>query len=384
MLIFFKLSSRLKQAYSFLLKEWPTFATLVERHGWSGFVAMLGLLIFILAWSSLTVFSSLYLVAAIGGLAWFARQWPALQISSVIIVALAILISLTNTTSIVMGFMIPVMGGLILLSLLLASVVDFARTGLTGQHVAYVYWSVIISGLLQLILSFSTWSGTGLHYAGLPLTAMDDFLILAVVVMMFLYLLFVRGHSQMRGSFLGLLPALLIAAYLVVQYPGHATRQAVMPNVMLEHGLLLIHVPVMVLAFALLINAVGFALLRLLSDCDWLRARQNVDILETIQIGLENYLYRLVTLAVMFLGLGLFTGMLWSNLAWGHYWQAEAKQLMSLALWLYYLAGLHFRLQKGMQMRPFAWWCVAGLPLIIMTLLGTNLWPQGLHNFTTG
>jgi ABC-type transport system involved in cytochrome c biogenesis permease subunit len=76
--------------------------------------------------------------------------------------------------------------------------------------------------------------------------------------------------------------------------------------------------------------------------------------------------------------------MFWSSLAWGHYWLWEPKQLTCIALWFYYLAGLHLRLQKGMQGRAFAMLCLLGLPLLLMTWMGTNTWTQGLHNFTHG
>lgn len=381
MLTIAKLSNWLRQFYALARHDWRKAEAGLARQWWAGFMFLLTLAMFILAWPGLGLFSGLSLLLLMGLLGWVAWQWQAMQISVVIIVLLSVVVMLTKTASPLIGFMPPVMSLLLTACLLVAVVADLGRTRLTYQHVSYLCWSVIISATLLLVLRGLIRPAASLHYAGLPLTGAAEFLTGSVAVMMFLYLLFQRTHSRSQGAFLGLLPVTLTGFCLMAYSLEHDIHQTVLPDVVLEHGLLLIHVPAMIIAFALLMNAAGFALLRLLSDSAWLRARQNMDILETIQTGLEDYLYRMLALAVMLVGLGLLTGMLWSNLAWGHYWLAEPKQLVSLAVWLYYLAGLHFRLQKGMQMRPFAWWCVAGLPLLVMMVIGTNLWPQGLHNF---
>lgn len=362
--------------------DWSRLAALLVQYWWFGFIFILTLALFLLGWPDLSLFSSLYLLLVMALLGWTARQWAAMQTSTVIIVLSSVVILLTETASLLINFMLPAVSFLLLACLLLAVVVDMGKTKLSYTQVSYVCWSVIICAVLLLILRSSTQSIVSLHYARLPLTHADDFLIGTVAVMIFVYLLFQRTHHpRMLGAFIGLLPAVLSGFYLMLRYLEHDIDQAAIPDVVLEHGLLLIHVPAMIIAFALLMNAAGFALLRLLSDSAWLRAGQNLDILETIQTSLEDYLYRMLVLAVMAMGVGLLAGLWWSNLAWGHYWQTEPKQLMSLAVWLYYLAGLHLRLQKGMQMRPFAWWCVAGVPLLMMTLIGTNGWPQGLHHF---
>lgn len=374
-----RLLNRLKKIGS--TSNWQKAVTVLEQYGWTGFSGLLTLVLFIFAWPGSDLFDGLSLLLVMALLGWSARQWRAMQISVVSIVLLSVVVILMNAASPVSGFLIPAMGVLLLACVLLAVIVDLAKTRLSAMHVNSLCWLVIISGVLLLILRSASRSAASLHYASLPLTNTADFLIGSVVVMMFLYLLYQRTHTRIQGLFIGLLPAILVGLYLMAYYFTRDFHPQALPDAILEHGLLLIHVPAMMIAFALLMSAVGFALLRLLSDSPWLKARQNRDILETVQTRLEDYLYRLLALAIILMGVGLVTGMAWSNLAWGHYWQAEPKQLMSLAVWLYYLAGLHFRLQKGMQMRPFAWWCIAGLPLLVMTVEGTNLWSRGLHSF---
>ncbi len=352
-----------------------------SRKLWFGFMCMLTLAAFIIAWSGLNILTGMSLLVLMIILGWTARQWLAMQNSVVMVVLLLVVAILTKTTSLLMGFMLPIMSLLLLACLSVAVMLDLDKKGFAKKHVSYLAWSVIVSGVLLVMLRWPARQSAGVYYASLPLSSVDDFLILSVSVMVFLYLLFQRTHARIHGSFLGLVPAVVMGFYLAVNTPSHDIPQQILPDAVLEHGLLLIHVPAMLIAFALMVNGVGFALLRLLTDTAWLRARQNMDILETVQTGLEDYLYRMLALAIVLMGVGLLTGMIWSSLVWGHYWYSDAKQSLSLAVWLYYLAGLHLRMQRGMQMRPFAWWCLAGLPLLLMSFIGTNWWSQGLHSF---
>ena len=353
------------------------------RLWWPVFILILTAGIFTVAVSSLTLLSAVGLVAALSALGWTARQWPAMQISVLVITLVYLCMDLTDTTRQLQGAMMLTLAVLLVTVLLVAVVVESGKSPLTLRHTGLAGWLVIISGVLAILLDWSTRLTTELYYAGLPFSHVDQVLLWAVVMMVFLYLLFLRTQTRLPGSFVALLPAVLFGLFLCGRYFAHDLMQRDAPSPVVEHGLLLVHVPAMTLAFALLMSCGGFALVRLLSDTPWLRQRRNIDILETMQIGLDDYLYRLLMVAIMLLGVGLLSGMLWADLAWGHYWQWQPKQAMTMGCWFYYLAGLHLHLQKGMQVRPFAWWCVAGLMMPVLILIGTNLWPQGLHMFGT-
>lgn len=351
------------------------------QQAWLGFILLAGVGLFISALPQLTLFSAVVLVALLLLLGRAAWSWRAMQLSSVTLAVLSLLVIWSSRPDGFVVYLELLWGALLVSGVVLLIIVESARPQLTYRYVAFVYWSVIVSGLLLLVWDWAERPSAGLAYADLPLANTRDALLLTVVVMVFLYLLFLRAQRRVQGGYIALLPLTLTGVYLCVTSMLKGTVTAALPPAVLEHGLLLVHVPAMLIAFALLLNNAGFALLRLLSDTPWLKARQNRDVLETIHINLEDYLYRGVALAVVLLGIGLLTGMWWSNLAWGHYWYWDAKQVMSMAVWLYYLAGLHLRLQKGMQARAFAWWCAAGLPLLVTAFIGTNLWPNGLHDF---
>ena len=326
---------------------------------------------------SLPVGLAVLLVIGLSG--WLALRWPAMQFSILAIVLLFALLMLSGRAERLIEFMMPVSTVLLLASLLTAVAFELGKWGIKDRHSQYLTWSAVVVMVLLWLLRGTTQHSFDLNYAGLPLTRVDDFLILSTAAMAFVYLLYQRHYPRIQGDFIGLLPASILALFLNTRALDPLSLD--LPAVVLEHALLLLHVPAMVLAFTLLANATVFAILRLLTDSAWLQNRQNRDVLETVQTGLDDYLHHLLALAILSMGLGLLTGMSWSSLAWGHYWFSEAKQVLSIAIWFYYLAGLHLRLQKGMQGRAFAWWLLGGLPLLWMVFIGTNLWPQGLHVF---
>jgi ABC-type transport system involved in cytochrome c biogenesis permease subunit len=86
------------------------------------------------------------------------------------------------------------------------------------------------------------------------------------------------------------------------------------------------------------------------------------------------------------LTLGLILGSVWGKLAWGDYWGWDPKELWSLASWLVYVGYFHFRSMFD-QTRP-RWnsiWAVAGMAVIVITLLWVNLSKLflGLHTYAT-
>ncbi len=352
-----------------------------DQLAWALFVFVIGIGLFVSAWPQLSLLSGGMLLTLLIVTGWTAWRWPALQISLAVLLISFVLLLFSGQSGLfhyylVLLAMLLQAGGLVTLVLL-----ETGRTRIGWQHIRLLYWLVFIVYLLLILLRWQLKPAVGLYYAGLPLANSDDSLLLLVGSMLFMFIIFLRNHVQGGANSLIALPMTVTGLFVLKRILGDSPVQTELPHAVLEHGLLLIHVPLMLLALGLLIMLSGLALLRLVGELEWFRARQNKDVLETIHLNLEAKLYSQGKLAVILLGFGLLSGMFWSSLAWGHYWQWEAKPLISLALWLYYLAGLHFRLLKGMSGKVFAVICLLGLPLTIMTLYGTGLWPDGLHRF---
>jgi ABC-type transport system involved in cytochrome c biogenesis permease subunit len=108
----------------------------------------------------------------------------------------------------------------------------------------------------------------------------------------------------------------------------------------------------------------------------------------------EDATYCMICAGFPLLTLGLVLGSVWGQLAWGDYWGWDPKELWSLASWLVYVGYFHFRYmsRKGCltafgKTRPRinSIWAVAGMAVIVITLLWVNLSKLfiGLHTYAT-
>lgn len=92
--------------------------------------------------------------------------------------------------------------------------------------------------------------------------------------------------------------------------------------------------------------------------------------------------YRCVSIGFPLLTIGIITGGLWANHAWGSYWSWDPKESMALVTWLSYAAYIHLRIQRELSAEKLAIVSVIGLLLTLLTYLGFNsLGFGGLHSY---
>ena len=96
---------------------------------------------------------------------------------------------------------------------------------------------------------------------------------------------------------------------------------------------------------------------------------------------LDNLSYRTITVGFLMLTVGIVSGAVWANEAWGSYWSWDPKETWALICWLVYAAYLHTRLSRGWQGRRPALVAVAGLVVIAVCYIGVNLLGIGLHSY---
>ncbi len=97
---------------------------------------------------------------------------------------------------------------------------------------------------------------------------------------------------------------------------------------------------------------------------------------------LDDLNYKLLTLGFPFLTLGIITGAIWAQYAWGSYWSWDPKETWSLITWLIYAAILHGRMTVGWRGRRAAILSVIGFGAVLFTFLGVNLLLPGLHSYS--
>ena len=96
---------------------------------------------------------------------------------------------------------------------------------------------------------------------------------------------------------------------------------------------------------------------------------------------LDSLSYRPITVGFLLLSIGIVSGAVWANEAWGSWWSWDPKETWALICWLVYAAYLHTRLSRGWQGRRPAMVAVAGLVVICVCYIGVNLLGIGLHSY---
>lgn len=91
--------------------------------------------------------------------------------------------------------------------------------------------------------------------------------------------------------------------------------------------------------------------------------------------------YQAVAFGFLSLTLGIITGSIWAQKAWGSFWSWDPKEVWSLIMWLVYLAYLHGRLMHGWQGRKSAYLAIAGFLVMFFTYLGASLFLGSLHSY---
>jgi len=98
---------------------------------------------------------------------------------------------------------------------------------------------------------------------------------------------------------------------------------------------------------------------------------------------LDELTHQMTLFGFLFLTIGIITGAVWANSAWGSYWSWDPKETWSLITWLIYAVLLHARLMRGWRGRRIAWLSIIGFMAVLFTYFGVNLLP-GLHSYGQG
>jgi cytochrome c-type biogenesis protein CcsB len=96
---------------------------------------------------------------------------------------------------------------------------------------------------------------------------------------------------------------------------------------------------------------------------------------------LDELTQQTVMFGFLFLSLGIITGSVWANSAWGSYWSWDPKETWSLITWFVYAIFLHLRYVRGWDGTKIAVVSIIGFIAVMITYLGVNYLPGGLHSY---
>lgn len=97
--------------------------------------------------------------------------------------------------------------------------------------------------------------------------------------------------------------------------------------------------------------------------------------------NLDNLSYRLIGIGFSFLTIGILSGAVWANEAWGSYWSWDPKETWALIAWITFAIYLHTRLVRGWQGQKSALVASLGFFILWVCYLGVNLLGKGLHSY---
>ena len=103
--------------------------------------------------------------------------------------------------------------------------------------------------------------------------------------------------------------------------------------------------------------------------------------LSNLALMLDNLSYRILGIGFPFLTIGILSGAVWANEAWGSYWSWDPKETWALLTWLIFAIYLHTRLSKGWEGKKPAIIASFGFIIVWICYLGVNLIGEGLHSY---
>jgi len=146
----------------------------------------------------------------------------------------------------------------------------------------------------------------------------------------------------------------------------------------LKSNWLIAHVITCFLGYAGFAVAFGFSIMYLLKP-EEPRTKGVSARLPSLAI-IDELTHQMVMFGFLFLSIGIITGAVWANSAWGTYWSWDPKETWSLITWLIYATLLHLRMMRGWNGKQIAWVSIVGFLAVLFTYFGVNLLP-GLHSY---
>nr|YP_009131844.1 cytochrome c heme attachment protein [Solanum chilense]YP_009132093.1 cytochrome c heme attachment protein [Solanum neorickii]YP_009132176.1 cytochrome c heme attachment protein [Solanum peruvianum]YP_010325417.1 cytochrome c heme attachment protein [Solanum arcanum]YP_010325583.1 cytochrome c heme attachment protein [Solanum corneliomulleri]YP_010325666.1 cytochrome c heme attachment protein [Solanum huaylasense]AJY78822.1 cytochrome c heme attachment protein [Solanum chilense]AJY79154.1 len=96
---------------------------------------------------------------------------------------------------------------------------------------------------------------------------------------------------------------------------------------------------------------------------------------------LDYWSYRVISLGFTFLTIGILSGAVWANEAWGSYWNWDPKETWAFITWIVFAIYLHTRTNRNLRGPNSAIVASIGFLIIWICYFGVNLLGIGLHSY---
>jgi cytochrome c-type biogenesis protein CcsB len=264
--------------------------------------------------------------------------------------------------------------------------------------------STVIANILLFFILCSRWIVAGYF----PLSNLYESLLFLTWTLLTIYLyLETKTKSRLIGSILIPITLLINGFANLTLSPEMQKSSPLVPS--LQSNWLMLHVSMMLLSYATLIMGSLLCILFLVISryedidlkvvensslplynvmLDYYEAKVISSSNEISELGklkllqsLDNWSYRIIGLGFPFLTIGIISGGVWANEAWGSYWSWDPKETWALITWLVFATYLHARLTKGWEGKKTAVLGGLGFFVIWICYLGVNFLGKGLHSY---
>nr|YP_010699226.1 cytochrome c heme attachment protein [Elsholtzia eriostachya]WCH61810.1 cytochrome c heme attachment protein [Elsholtzia eriostachya] len=96
---------------------------------------------------------------------------------------------------------------------------------------------------------------------------------------------------------------------------------------------------------------------------------------------LDYWSYRVISLGFLFLTIGILSGAVWANEAWGSYWSWDPKETWAFITWIIFAIYLHTQTNIKLKGTNSAIVAFIGFLIIWICYFGVNLLGIGLHSY---
>ncbi|MBI5599823.1 MAG: c-type cytochrome biogenesis protein CcsB [Deltaproteobacteria bacterium] len=147
-------------------------------------------------------------------------------------------------------------------------------------------------------------------------------------------------------------------------------------------GWLDFHVFTTFIGYAAFAISFGVSIMFLWKEIVELRGRKNflADVFPESRV-LDELSYRAIAWGFPFLSIGIVSGAVWANYAWGSYWSWDPKETWSIITWFVYAAYLHARVTRGWRGRRAAYISILGFLAVVFLYWGVSFILPGLHAY---
>jgi cytochrome c-type biogenesis protein CcsB len=239
-------------------------------------------------------------------------------------------------------------------------------------------WTALVSVLGNLggfVLRWAESYRLGIGHA--PLSNMYESLVFFALTITVIYLVVEQRYkSQIIGAFATPI-AFLTMAYASLSPSVNDRIQPLIPA--LKSNWLIAHVITCFFGYAAFAIAFGISIVYLIRQNKDSESGGLMSRLPSPKL-LDELTHRMVLFGFLFLTVGIITGAVWANSAWGTYWSWDPKETWSLITWFVYATLLHARMMRGWYGKKIAYLSIIGFAAVLFTYFGVNYLP-GLHSY---